>query len=56
MKSNQYESFPKVFNDEIKTLHTKIVKISENEKKLPSEQENDHVIMPIKKDKKRFDY
>ena len=52
MKWNQYESFPKVFNDEIKTLDTKIVKISENEKKLPSEQENDHVIMPIKKDKK----
>ena len=52
MKSNQYESFPKVFNDEIKTLDRTIVKISENEKKLPSEQENDHVIIPIEKNTK----
>ena len=41
-----------MFNDEIKTLDRTIVKISENEKKLPSEQENDHVIIPIEKNTK----
>jgi hypothetical protein len=52
LKSNQFESIPVIQNDEIKKVDATIVNTSANEKKLPSEQQNIDVIIPIDKNTK----
>ena len=52
LKSNQFESIPVIQNDEIKKVDASIVNASKNETKLPSEQQNIDVIMPIDKNTK----
>ena len=52
LKSNQFESIPVIQNDEIKKVDATIVNASKNETKLPSEQQNIDVIMPIDKNTK----
>ena len=52
LKSNQYESIPVIQNDEIKTVDATILNVSPNEKKLPSEQQHDDVIIPLDKNTK----
>ena len=52
LKSNQYESIPVIHNDEIKKVDATIVNVSPNEKKLPSEQQHEDVIIPIDKNTK----
>ena len=48
LKSNQYEAIPVIHNDEIK----KVLNVSPNEQKLPSEQQHEDVIIPIDKNTK----
>lgn len=55
LKSNQFESIPVIQNDEIKKVDANIVNISTNEKKLPSEQQNIDVTIPIDKNTKGLD-
>ena len=43
LKSNQYESIPVIHNDEIKKVDAKILNVSANEQKSPSEQQNEDV-------------
>ena len=52
LKSNQYESIPVIHNDEIKKVDATIVNVSPNEKKLPSEQQHEDVIIPLDKNTK----
>ena len=52
LKSNQYESIPVIHNDEIKKVDAKILNVSPNEQKLPSEQQHEDVIIPIDKNTK----
>ena len=52
LKSNQFESIPVIQNDEIKKVDATIVNVSPNEKKLPSEQQHEDVIIPIDKNTK----
>lgn len=52
LKSNQFESIPVIQNDDIKKVDASIVNASKNEAKLPSEQQNIDVIMPIDKNTK----
>ena len=55
LKSNQFESIPVIQNDEIKKVDANIVNTSTNEKKLPSEQQNIDVTIPIDKNTKGLD-
>ena len=52
LKSNQYEAIPVIHNDEIKKVDAKILNVSANEQKLPSEQQNEDVIIPLDKNTK----
>ena len=52
LKSNQFESIPVIQNDEIRKVDATIINASNNEQKLPSEQQKIDVIMPINKNDK----
>ena len=52
LKSNQYEAIPVIHNDEIKKVDAKILNVSPNEQKLPSEQQNEDVIIGFDKNTK----
>ena len=52
LKSNQYEAIPVIHNDEIKKVDATILNVSPNEKKLPSEQQHEDVIIPLDKNTK----